>query len=225
VPHSLRFWQRVRSVHSIAPRNKLERRYGQRQLHFITCSCYRRLPFLRSAPKRDVLLKILHNVREKYHFSLVGYVVMPEHIHILISEPKIGTPGTVMQVFKQRVSRALRMKTRPRNANQLSLWKNAPHLHAKHFWQRRFYDFNVWSARKRIEKLHYMHRNPVKRGLVNDPKLWLWSSYRFYQYDENNICTPDREPRYGIEEAKAKSTSQHTHPSQNEGCAAQKPKA
>jgi putative transposase len=172
-----------------------------------------------------VLLKILHNVREKYHFSLVGYVVMPEHIHILISEPKIGTPGTVMQVFKQRVSRALRMKTRPRNANQLSLWKNAPHLHAKHFWQRRFYDFNVWSARKRIEKLHYMHRNPVKRGLVNDPKLWLWSSYRFYQYDENNICTPDREPRYGIEEAKAKSTSQHTHPSQNEGCAAQKPKA
>jgi hypothetical protein len=40
-----------------------------------------------------------------------------------------------------------------------------------------------------------MHTNPVKRGLVTDPKLWPWSSYRFYKYDEKNACTPDREPK------------------------------
>lgn len=55
------------------------------------------------------------------------------------------------------------------------------------FWQRRFYDFNVWSRKKRTEKLSYMHMNPVKRGLVADAKLRAWSSYRFYQYGEENL--------------------------------------
>jgi hypothetical protein len=48
------------------------------------------------------------------------------------------------------------------------------------FWQRRFYDFNVHSAKKRREKLEYMHRNPVTRRLVKDPKDWVWSSYASY---------------------------------------------
>jgi putative transposase len=165
----------VRRVHFIALRNKLERRYHQRHLHFITCSCCRRLPFLRNARQREILLEILSGVREKYQFSLVGYVIMPEHIHILISEPRIGTPGTVMQVFKQRVARAVRRKRRGGSRNQLGLWTSVVDDRAKHFWQRRFYDFNVWTAKKRIEKLNYMHMNPVKRGLVEDPKLWLWS--------------------------------------------------
>ena len=52
------------------------------------------------------------------------------------------------------------------------------------FWQARFYDFNVWTAKKRVEKLRYMHRNPVKRGLVSSPEQWPWSSYRFYLFDE-----------------------------------------
>lgn len=226
----------MRSGHFIIPRNKLERRYHQRQLHFITCSCYRRLPLLRSARERELLLEILNAVREKYQFSLIGYVVMPEHIHILISEPRIGTPGTVMQVFKQRVARAVRRKRRGRNANQLRLWKSTTYESAKHFWQRRFYDFNVWTARKRIEKINYMHMNPVKRGLVSDPKLWVWSSYRFYQNGEKGICTPDREPRYGMKEGKAilgsntspsesrksKATSQNPHPSESEECGTRK---
>ena len=47
-------------------------------------------------------------------------------------------------------------------------------------WQPRFYDFNVWNREKRIEKLRYMHRNPVTRGLVDRPEDWVWSSYCFY---------------------------------------------
>ena len=46
-----------------------------------------------------------------------------------------------------------------------------------------------------LEKLHYMHMNTVKRGLVDDPGFWKWSSYRFYQFGESGPCTPDREPR------------------------------
>jgi putative transposase len=65
--------------------------------------------------------------------------------------------------------------------HQPSLWEDAP---SAHIWQRRFYDFNVWSERKRIEKLRYLHRNPVKRGLVAEPDQWRWSSFRSYAYGE-----------------------------------------
>ena len=51
-------------------------------------------------------------------------------------------------------------------------------------WQPRFYDFNVWTRRKRVEKLRYMHRNPVKRELVESPEMWRWSSYRAYAVGE-----------------------------------------
>src|SRR5450432_74836 len=56
-----------------------------------------------------------------------------------------------------------------------------------HFWQERYYDFNVWSEEKRVEKLRYIHRNPVKRGLVETPEQWAWSSFRFYAYGEKGL--------------------------------------
>ena len=86
----------------------LKRRYGQGHLHFITCSCYRRLPLLRSIRARNLLVQILGELRARYQFALVGAVVMHEHFHLLINEPKVGTPSLVLQVLKQRVSRKLR---------------------------------------------------------------------------------------------------------------------
>ncbi len=162
------------------PKN-LKRYYGRKHLHFITCSCYRRLPLLGPVRARNFFVKILGEVRERYGFALVGYVVMPEHIHLLISEPKKGTPSTVMQVLKQRVSRQLRRTGRRRApTNQLPLRFDKPVAPLRQFWQRRFHDFNVWSEKKRIEKLEYMHLNPVKRKLVEHPKDCLWSSYAAY---------------------------------------------
>ncbi len=158
----------------------LKRYYGFRHLHFITCSCYRRLPLLGSARARGVFVKILGQVRDRYRFALVGYVVMPEHIHLLIGEPQVGTPSTVMQVLKQRVSRQLRRRRRV-PAAQLRLRFGASDSALPQFWQRRFHDFNVWSEKKLREKLEYMHRNPVTRKLVAHPKSWPWSSYAFYR--------------------------------------------
>jgi putative transposase len=74
------------------------------------CSCYRRQPFLSSARRRDYFLKVFEGVRQKYDLVVWGYVVMPEHFHILISEPAKGNVARVMQVLKQRVSRAYRKK-------------------------------------------------------------------------------------------------------------------
>lgn len=171
---------------------RLERRYGLGHLHFITCSCYRRMPLLRSPRARDRFLKVLSEVRKRYDFALWGFVVMPEHIHLLMSEPETGDPSAVMKVIKQRVSRALR-RTNKRMPGQLALWSSPSFKRYPRFWQRRFYDFNVWSARKRNEKLNYMHFNPVRRGLVERPRDWRWSSYRFYWHGEVGICAPNPE--------------------------------
>jgi putative transposase len=60
-------------------------------------------------------------------------------------------------------------------------------LDAKHVWQTRFYDFNVCGDKKRVEKLRYMHRNPVQRGVVRQPEEWRWSSFRYFAFGE---CGP-----------------------------------
>jgi putative transposase len=84
---------------------------------------------------------------------------MPEHVHLLVSEPRAGSLAAAIKALKLSV--ALRRSERP-------------------FWQARYYDFNVWAAEKEIEKLKYIHRNPVTRGLAEKPDDWPWSSYRHY---------------------------------------------
>ena len=99
---------------------------------------------------------------------MIGYVVMPEHFHLLITEPDVGDPSVVMKVIKERFTKLLHhggIRTAP-------------------IWQKRFCDFNVCTSKKRIEKLRYMHRNPVKRGLAEKPEEWEWSSFRWYAFQQ-----------------------------------------
>lgn len=104
--------------------------------------------------------EILEEIRARWQFRVAGYVVMPEHVHLLASEPEKGTLAMAMQMLKQTVSRKLGAKGEP-------------------FWMSRYYDFNVYSEAKVREKLEYMHFNPVKRGLVYEGIDWPWSSARF----------------------------------------------
>jgi putative transposase len=136
-------------------------RYQQtRQLHFVTFSCYHRLPYLGTAEARDLFESAMERVRVRYEWAILGYVVMPEHVHLLAGEPGVGSAALAIQALKLSVTK--RRTERP-------------------FWLTRYYDFNVWSAQKETEKLDYIHGNPVKRGLVMEPQDWKWSSYRHYQ--------------------------------------------
>ncbi len=139
------------------------RRYQQsRDLHFITFSCYRRQPKLGELDARRVFECALERTRMQYAFCVRGYVVMPEHVHLLISEPENGNLATAIQALKQSVSRTLALRS------------------PQPFWEARYYDFNVWTAKKETEKLKYLDRNPVVRGLVAKPEDWQSSSYRHY---------------------------------------------
>ena len=169
----------------------LHRRYETGHLHFLTSSCYRRIAFLNTPKRRDLFLQLFEQVRRRYSFIVVGYVVMPEHFHLLITEPERGTQSTVMQVLKQRFARRV-LRNRPRNRTQAQLWDSPDNAHV---WQRRFYDFVVRIEKKKIEKLRYIHRNPVKRGLVGSPELWRWSSFRHYAFGEPGPIFIDRKTR------------------------------
>jgi len=158
----------------------LKRYYGKQDLHFLTFSCYRRLPLLGTQRARDVFVRELSRARTERGFHLVGYVVMPEHVHLLVSESRKGTPSTALQVLKQRVSRKLRKRRRKVLGGQLTLGFVEDAGGLRQFWQARFYDFNVYSSGKLREKLNYMHANPVIRRLVKHPKDWPWSSWSNY---------------------------------------------
>jgi putative transposase len=128
--------------------------------HFLTFSCYHRLPLLARSGGYALFESQLEKFRRRYEFVVAGYVLMPEHVHLLVNEPRTYALSTMVQVLKQETS------TRLKRANEVQ------------FWQRRYYDFNVHG--KGAEKLRYIHRNPVKRGLVARPQDWPWSSFRHY---------------------------------------------
>lgn len=102
-------------------------------------------------------------MRLRYDFIVCGYVVMPEHVHLLVSELKKALLSKAIQALKLSVS--VQSRERP-------------------FWLARYYDSNVHNEEKRVEKLRYMHRNPVKHGLVEKPEDWSWSSFRHYATGE-----------------------------------------
>jgi putative transposase len=80
-------------------------------------------------------------------------------------------------------------------------------------WNKRFYDFPVWSRNKRIEKLRYIHRNPVRAGLVLEPEQWQWSSYRAYKFDERGPVLVNEKARPSAGERK-EAGSHEDHPGQ-----------
>jgi hypothetical protein len=99
-------------------------------------------------------------------------------------------PAKVLQVLKQKVSRSLRGRKSSPNG-QLRLPFASEVKESPSFWQRRFYDFNVWSEKKVREKLNYMHKNPVERKLVAHPKDWPWSSWSHYAKGERGLIAID----------------------------------
>ncbi len=111
------------------------------QFHFLTFSCYRRHPYLSAVAAMELFEDALERVRLRYRFVVAGYVVMPEHIHLLVNEPARALLSKAIQALKLSV--AMRCRQRP-------------------FWQAHYYDFNVSTHEKFVEKLWWIHRNPVR---------------------------------------------------------------
>jgi putative transposase len=153
----------------------LTRLHHSGQSHFVTFCCYHRRCLFTTEATCRIFESALERVRRSYGLCVYGYVVMPEHIHLLLSEPQRDTLADALKSLKQGVSRRL--------IGELPL-KPKPGLSGppqpQHFWQKRYYDFNIRNYSQFVEKLRYIHRNPVKRGLCERPEDWQWSSFRHY---------------------------------------------
>jgi putative transposase len=164
----------------------LKRFQQARDVHFLTFSCYRRRANLDNDSARAEFLSALERVRQNYGLCVYAYVIMPEHVHLLINEPQHNALAQAIKSLKQGVAR------------RLALRAEYP------FWQARYYDFNVWSEIKFVEKIRYIHRNPVHRGLAAKPEDWPWSSFRHYATGEVGVVeiesqwTARRRERLGI---------------------------
>jgi len=127
--------------------------------HFVTLSCYHRKPLLASHLAKRIFESALERVRNVFEICIYAYVLTPEHVHLLVSEPEHDTLAEALKSLKQGVSR--------RSIGD-----------AEHFWQKRYYDFNLRNYRQFVEKIRYIHHNPVKRGLCARAEDWEWSSFR-----------------------------------------------
>jgi len=160
----------------------LRRYHESGQSHFVTFSCHRRRPKFIDARFYELFPICLEGMRRRFTMRIYGYVVMPEHVHLLLSESERGTLAEAMHYLKLSFSKRARTLTefpmRPQN---------------EPFWQKRYYDRNVRSVHEFGVKLRYLHRNPVKRGLVKEPGDWKWSSFRHYAFREMGVVEIESE--------------------------------
>ena len=130
-------------------------------LHFITFSCFHRLPCLETAAPKDTVEAVLEQTRARHQARIYAYVLMPEHVHLLINEPPSILLAQFLKAVKQTTSRKLKGDR-------------------EQFWQDRYFDRNIHGESARSEVIRYIHRNPVKRGLVASPEQYRWSSFDHY---------------------------------------------
>lgn len=150
----------------------LRRFHHTGQSHFITFTCYHRLPKLDTGQSRDLAVAALEHARVKYGFLVYAFVVMPEHVHLLISEPDRASVAEAIQSFK--IS----------SAKQVEKLRGGSEQNGR-LWQIRGYDRNVRDAKEFMEKRRYIHSNSVRRGLCARPEDWKWSSFRHYLTGED----------------------------------------
>ena len=166
------------------------------QSHFITFSCYRRRPKFADSRFYDLFPLCLEAMRLRFRMRIYGYVVMPEHVHLLVSEPEHGALAEAMHYLKLSFSKRAKSLTGSQVSVQLmeaNLGHQRQNSEYESFWQKRYYDRNVGSVREFGIKLRYLHRNPVKRGLVRDPGDWKWSSFRHYAFREMGVVEIESE--------------------------------
>jgi putative transposase len=148
---------------------------------FITFTTYRRIRLLELEPAMGLVAKHISFLREKEHIKVHGYVIMPEHVHLVVTPPNELELGLEIGKMKARSAHEI-----------LSIWRahglpipkrlnlNHEYTGESAFWQRRCYDHNCRTPQVVREKINYCHMNPVKQKLASSPEEWIYSSYNWY---------------------------------------------
>ncbi len=148
---------------------------------FITFSCYRRIKLLENETAIQLFLNHLDAARKHYEIKVFGYVIMPEHLHLVLYPTKTVELGKVIGEIKSRSARVIFAEWQKIGLGDMSNLKIVANGKCGYkFWQKRCYDHNCRTPETVLEKIQYCHNNPVKRSLADTPSDWKWSSYRWY---------------------------------------------
>ena len=139
--------------------SRLKRFQQAKDIHFLTFSCHDRLPYLATPAARDLFERTLEQIRRRYVFHVFGYVIMPEHVHLMVSEPERGMLDRAIQSLKTSISK--QSAQRP-------------------FWLARYYDFNVHSEVEASRKTPVHAPQPGHARFGSASRRVEWSSFRHY---------------------------------------------
>ncbi|MCZ6532917.1 MAG: transposase [SAR324 cluster bacterium] len=166
-------------------RRKTIRRYNiPGQAHFLTFSCHQRLPLLVGENTLGWIVDAIARAKDKYRFALWAYVIMPDHAHLLVFPLHSGCDiSAFLKAVKQSVARKARIEWANIDSELLNkLAVKRAGKPAFRFWQAGpGYDRNIRTDDELVEKVNYIHNNPVTRGLADNPQDWEWSSARWFQ--------------------------------------------
>ena len=184
-----------RTIH----RKQLQRFDEPHEARFLTFSCFQQRPFLSGDRSRRWFVEALDRAREKHHLDLWAYVIMPEHVHLILypREGVVKIADFLYSLKKSVTNRALDFVRRETPGFLRQMEDRQPNGTISYrFWQRGGgYDENLFNPRKVWEKIHYIHMNPVRRELCETPESWPWSSAAAY---ETGTCHPIRIDFYSL---------------------------
>ncbi len=163
------------------PHRKRMRRFEDvRRWRYVTFSCHRRLQLLGNARIRDLFAASIARARQRCGFTLRAWVIMPEHVHMILSPQRREWPlAKILLSIKQPVAQVVIARWRELNARILQSITLADGR--ARFWQAGGgFDRNIRDQAELDREIAYIHANPVKRGLVENPTDWAWSSARWY---------------------------------------------
>jgi putative transposase len=151
--------------------------------HELTFSCFQRLPLLGNDRTRTLFIEALDRTRSRYRIELWAYVILPEHVHVLLWPTEADySIAAILKSLKQPVARASLRHLRKQDSPWLSRLGVRRGGRTEHrFWQEGGgYDRNIHDEGVAWTCVEYIHANPVRRGLVEQPTDWIWSSARWY---------------------------------------------
>ena len=159
---------------------------------FVTFCTHQDAPILTNTPFRSAVVESILSVCRDGRLRLLGYVVMPEHVHLVVVPPEDGELGPAIGEMKRQsallIHDLLQRQASPL-LSRLSVVRNGVPKFA--LWKRRCFDHNCRSEREVWEKVNYCHNNPVKRGLVKQAEGWKWSSYQYYADSPDTLLEID----------------------------------
>ncbi len=171
---------------------KIKHYTTQGHAHFITLVINKRMSvFLNSETARKAI-QAIEFYQKNLFFKILGYVIMPDHIHLIVWPEGKKTLEEFVRDFKKYLAQEILHRVTSLEKTKILLERPQKRNHRFQIWQKGYYDFNIYNQETLNEKLSYMHNNPVRKRLVENPEDYPYSSCRDYMEKGEVLLKVDR---------------------------------